>query len=113
MFSLTFLIDRTGSHRKRDICSLQIYHNTSSNAIWRSHEGWYLDRAINYSNHSKSEFPCKLTPTVAATCLILPLVLLVEILVSGICIYMLDFIIGRSILFITACNLCNRGYAKI
>lgn len=93
VFSLSFLIDRTWSHRKRNICSLQIYHNTSSNAIWRGHEGWYLYRAINNSNHSKSgigrhaKFPLKFTPKLAPTCLPSLVLLEGQILVSGICTY--------------------------
>lgn len=84
VFSLTFLIDRTWSHRRRNICSLQIYHYTSSNAIWRAHEGWYLYRALINSNHAK--FPLKFTAKLPPTCLA-SLVLLGQILVSGICTY--------------------------
>ncbi|TKY66300.1 hypothetical protein E2542_SST09168 [Spatholobus suberectus] len=94
MFSLTFLIERTWSNRKRNICSLQIYHNSSSNAIWRGHEGWSLTVQLIIQIILKPElaimanFAWKLTLKVQRRCLtsvvLFPVEMTeVQILVSG------------------------------
>jgi hypothetical protein len=41
----------------KNICSLQVYHKSSSNEIWRGHEGFLFifDCTINISNYYKPE----------------------------------------------------------
>lgn len=75
MWDVWFLlsVQRIWSHTKHDIRSLQIYHNSSSNEIWRSQWRLFFDCTINISNYKKPELaidqyvPWKLTPKSAMT----------------------------------------------
>lgn len=75
MWDVWFLlsVQRIWSHTKHDICSLQIYHNSSSNEIWRGQWRLFFDCTINISNYKKPELaidhyvPWKLTPKSAMT----------------------------------------------
>lgn len=64
----TFSAKNLKPHTKHDIRSLQIYHNSSSNEIWRGQWRLFFDCTINISNYKKPELaidcyvPWKLTP---------------------------------------------------